>query len=113
MRRYIGNVVLLVVCAVTAAHAQTPPAESSLQSILKKVRETYASLTAWQFEHRISIEETRGSNPAVKIADVFLTTANRVSASHAGISAAALCVDRCRRRIAVHAADRRLGPRPP
>jgi len=57
------------------------------------VRETYAALTTWQFEHRISIEEAEGAKPAVKIADVSLVTA---AAGPAGVSPQSLCADRCR-----------------
>ena len=98
MCRYLKSAVLFVVMGVTIdSHGQTPANDSELQRILSKVRENYATSSAWHFEHKITVEETEGTGPAVKLAEVSLITANRVApAKSAGVTAAAFCAERCR-----------------
>ena len=97
IRRKLLLLFALVGFFVTAVSGQSPAGDAELQRILSRTRDTYATAAAWYFEHRISIEETDGSGSAVKLVDVSLVTANRVSPSRpAGITAAALCAERCR-----------------
>ena len=95
---YLKSAALFVVMGVAIdGHGQTPPNDSQLQRILSKVRENYATASAWHFEHKITVEETEGTGPAVKLAEVSLITANRVAPSKSsGVTAAAFCAERCR-----------------
>ena len=69
---YLKSAVLFVVMGVTIdGHGQTPANDSELQRILSKVRENYATASAWHFEHKITVEETEGTGLAVKLAEVI------------------------------------------
>ena len=90
-------VLFVAVRIATAAAGQAPASQSDAQQILSKVRGTYATATAWHFEHTISIEETEGTAPPVKLADVVLVTAIGASKGGAVMAASApFCPVRCR-----------------
>jgi hypothetical protein len=81
----------------TVAQGQAPENDAELQRILSKMRETYAAAPAWHFEHRITIEETEKNGQALKLSDVSLITAGRVSpGGPSGVSNLTICGDRCR-----------------
>jgi hypothetical protein len=98
MGRYHRIAALIVAMGMAIQGAgQTAANDSEAQQLMNKVRETYAGLMVWHFEHRISIEETEGVASPVKLADITLITANAASQGNpGGISIASFCRERCR-----------------
>ena len=84
---------LLTVALPAVFLAQENTRDAAL--VVEKVRQTYANLTSWHFEHRITIDETVDGGSAATIADVILKTANQGPPASAGLNQS-ICKGLCR-----------------
>jgi len=70
-------------------------ATADVASVVEKVRQGYANLASWHFEHRIVIEEVAGGGSPVNLADITLITANQGPAATQGLNRV-ICAGLCR-----------------